>query len=127
VQKQLEVAYHALQKRTWLLSKEARTFWSSPVGLVVSFRLSHHAHHAHHADSYSNNYTTNYIRQDPTPPSDLDYVGNVIQSLVGIDGKYLGPSHGVSWVEVGKWPIGTIFIYQQTNKVINCHGVYVAS
>jgi hypothetical protein len=29
-------------------------------------------------------------------------MGNVIQTFVGIDGKHLGPSHGVSWVEVGK-------------------------
>jgi hypothetical protein len=47
-------------------------------------------------------YTTNYIRQDPNPPSDTDFMGNIIQTFIGPDGKDLGPGCGVSWVQVGR-------------------------
>ena len=47
-------------------------------------------------------YTTNYIKQDPNPSSDTDFMGNVVQSFVGQDGKHLGPICGLNWVEVGE-------------------------
>lgn len=47
-------------------------------------------------------YTTNYIRQDPDPPSGTDFMGNLIQSFTREDGTHLGPTCGLSWVEVGK-------------------------
>lgn len=41
-----ETAYHALQSRKWLLSKEARTSLVLTSKFSVSFHLSHHAYHA---------------------------------------------------------------------------------
>jgi beta-glucosidase len=59
-----------------------------------------------------NTYTSDYIRDKHSPPEEGDYLGNVIVTKVGADGKPLGPQAESFWLQDGNisGPTDSIFV-----------------
>src|SRR5271163_609477 len=50
-----------------------------------------------------NTYTSDYIKHKSTPPSVLDYMGNVEITKIGQDGKEMGPQAESFWLQDVPW------------------------
>jgi len=48
-----------------------------------------------------NTYTSDYIKDKNTPPEVLDYMGNVVITKIGPDGKPMGPQAESFWLQDG--------------------------
>ena len=55
-----------------------------------------------------NTYTSDYIKDKTTPPEVLDYMGNVVITKIGPDGKQMGPQAESFWLQDGAFPSDTL-------------------
>jgi beta-glucosidase len=55
-----------------------------------------------------NTYTSDYIKDKTTPPEVLDYMGNVVITKIGPDGKQMGPQAESFWLQDGALPSDTL-------------------
>jgi len=55
-----------------------------------------------------NTYTSDYIKDKTTPPEVLDYMGNVVITKIGPDGKPMGPQAESFWLQDGTFSSRTL-------------------